>query len=238
MSAFVSCPSSETNPVCLPFFLWLIWASTSPDMAVYDSCSIVLSRPLNEEIEPPFKMLGYPLIKLLKVSPLHGNLGKYVLLCSVFRYCICSIAVLYHALLWCLNLKTEEVVQILLWFPKAMHSRTVCFCSQCSLQVFLLLFYVLPPVWSHASVDGILFKPDQLTDSVGHTTAQVPVLAPVGKECEHATRAVWRKRNAITRESCHQTLPVLSYGLSSPVRHFLLPGMLSVFLGLLFSSFL
>lgn len=54
-------------------------------MAVYDSCSIVLSRPLNEEIEPPFKMLGYPLIKLLKVSPLHGNLGKSVLLFSVFQ---------------------------------------------------------------------------------------------------------------------------------------------------------
>lgn len=237
MSAFVSCPSSETNPVCLPFFLWLIWASTSPDMAVYDSCSIVLSRPLNEEIEPPFKMLGYPLIKLLKVSPLHGNLGKSVLLCSVFRYCICSIAVLYHALLWCLNLKTEEVVPNSSLIPKSYGLKNSVF-------LFTMLTSSIPPALLCTAscvvprTEGILFKPDQLTDSVGHTTAQVPVLAPVEKECEHATRAVWRKRNAITRESCHQTLPVLSYGLSSPVRHFLLPGMLSVFLGLLFSSFL
>lgn len=70
-----------------------------------------------------------------------------------------------------------------------MVSRTVRFCSQCLFQVLLLLFYVLPPVWSHASADGILFKPAQLTDSVGHTAAQVPVLAPVEKEWEHATRA-------------------------------------------------
>lgn len=56
----------------------------------------MLSRTLSEKIEPPSKMLGYPLIKLLKASPLHGNLGKSVLLCCLqilhLFHCQCFIA--------------------------------------------------------------------------------------------------------------------------------------------------